>query len=266
MRRFALVTLAICLGLLPVAHTFGQSNGSSISDIGQQVLQGMSPDQRDQIMNQLGLGNGNNTGSQGLGTRRQNPEDLNDIGQQGLRRLTPEQQEEMDRLSPFLQPQDWVVITIDVNPLPASGSTSNLQQQLSANPGAVASLLGGLQQNQSPGGAANLPAGAPGQTAGTAGNPLTPSSAALAAAAASASQSSSATTATAGGYAPAAPAQPGQLRSDSNATPPVELTDEQKATRQRLIDLIRSKNPYQLSRDGMLSLPGFAPIPLAGLT
>src|SRR5438067_669467 len=33
-----------------------------------------------------------------------------------------------------------------------------------------------------------------------------------------------------------------------------------------MIDLIRSKNPYQLSRDGMLALPGFAPIPLAGLT
>ena len=33
-----------------------------------------------------------------------------------------------------------------------------------------------------------------------------------------------------------------------------------------MIDLIRSKNPYQLSRDGALTLPGFAPIPLGGLT
>ncbi|TLY57271.1 MAG: polysaccharide export protein, partial [Gammaproteobacteria bacterium] len=33
-----------------------------------------------------------------------------------------------------------------------------------------------------------------------------------------------------------------------------------------MIHLIRSKNPYQLSREGDLSLPGFAPISLAGLT
>jgi hypothetical protein len=45
-----------------------------------------------------------------------------------------------------------------------------------------------------------------------------------------------------------------------------ELTDEEKKTRDDLIDLIRSKNPYQLTRDGLLLLPGFAPMPLAGLT
>jgi hypothetical protein len=66
-----------------------------------------------------------------------------------------------------------------------------------------------------------------------------------------------ATTATAGGYAAAAPNAPGQARGDANTQVPVELTDEEKRTRQRLIDLIRSKNPYQLSRDGVLSLPGF---------
>jgi polysaccharide biosynthesis/export protein len=35
---------------------------------------------------------------------------------------------------------------------------------------------------------------------------------------------------------------------------------------QPLVDLIRSKNPYRLSRDGALMLPGFAPIPLLGLS
>ena len=35
---------------------------------------------------------------------------------------------------------------------------------------------------------------------------------------------------------------------------------------QRLIDLIRSKNPYRLSREGALTLPGFAPIALLGLS
>ncbi len=45
----------------------------------------------------------------------------------------------------------------------------------------------------------------------------------------------------------------------------MDLTDEEKDRLQNLITLIRSKNPYTLSRDGVLYLPGFAGIPLAGL-
>ena len=59
-------------------------------------------------------------------------------------------------------------------------------------------------------------------------------------------------------------AAPGANGSGADVKP--ELTDEEKKTRDDLIDLIRSKNPYQLTRDGMLLLPGFAPMPLAGLT
>lgn len=47
---------------------------------------------------------------------------------------------------------------------------------------------------------------------------------------------------------------------------PIELTQEEKEKRQKLIDLIRSRNPYRLSPEGVLMLPGFAGIPLAGLT
>src|SRR5262249_27676936 len=36
--------------------------------------------------------------------------------------------------------------------------------------------------------------------------------------------------------------------------------------RKQLVDLIRSRNPYRLSKEGVLDLPGFDPIPLAGLT
>ena len=46
----------------------------------------------------------------------------------------------------------------------------------------------------------------------------------------------------------------------------VELTQEELERRKRLVELIRSRNPYRLSREGVLSLPGFEPIPLAGLT
>jgi polysaccharide biosynthesis/export protein len=47
--------------------------------------------------------------------------------------------------------------------------------------------------------------------------------------------------------------------------PDDELTEEDEARRKKLIALIRSRNPYQLSREGVLFLPGFAGIPLAGL-
>ena len=45
-----------------------------------------------------------------------------------------------------------------------------------------------------------------------------------------------------------------------------QLSSADKQRLQTLIDLIRAKNPYQLSTDGVLTLPGFAPIPLLGLS
>lgn len=45
-----------------------------------------------------------------------------------------------------------------------------------------------------------------------------------------------------------------------------ELTQEERERRTKLVGLIKSRNPYRLSREGVLQLPGFAGIPLAGLT
>lgn len=45
-----------------------------------------------------------------------------------------------------------------------------------------------------------------------------------------------------------------------------ELSEEELERRRKLIELIRSRNPYRLSTEGQLLLPGFAGIPLAGLT
>jgi polysaccharide biosynthesis/export protein len=45
-----------------------------------------------------------------------------------------------------------------------------------------------------------------------------------------------------------------------------QLTSAEQHQLTALIDLVRSRNPYQLSADGVLTLPGFAPIPLLGLT
>ncbi len=46
----------------------------------------------------------------------------------------------------------------------------------------------------------------------------------------------------------------------------VELSQEEKEKRKKVVDLIRSHNPYRLSPEGVLVLPGFAGIALAGLT
>ncbi|HEY3784825.1 MAG TPA: hypothetical protein VGL55_06065, partial [Steroidobacteraceae bacterium] len=70
--RLILASLVACL--IPMGAAVAQSGGNpggggnSISDLEQQVLQGMSPDQRDAIMNQLGIGNGAN-GQNGNGRR-----------------------------------------------------------------------------------------------------------------------------------------------------------------------------------------------------
>lgn len=45
-----------------------------------------------------------------------------------------------------------------------------------------------------------------------------------------------------------------------------ELSEEELERRRKLIDLVRSRNPYRLSSEGQLLLPGFSGIPLAGLT
>jgi polysaccharide biosynthesis/export protein len=45
-----------------------------------------------------------------------------------------------------------------------------------------------------------------------------------------------------------------------------QMSDEEKTFSSGLMDLIRSKNPYRLTRDGVLELPGFQGIPLLGLT
>ncbi|MGE0189084.1 MAG: SLBB domain-containing protein [Steroidobacteraceae bacterium] len=46
----------------------------------------------------------------------------------------------------------------------------------------------------------------------------------------------------------------------------IPLSEKEKKDLNDLVTLIRSKNPYRLARDGSLQLPGFVPMPLAGLT
>jgi protein involved in polysaccharide export with SLBB domain len=60
--------------------------------------------------------------------------------------------------------------------------------------------------------------------------------------------------------------QPAQVVKIPVTEPDVPLTELEKTKLKDLIDLVRSKNPYKLSRDGSLQLTGFTAMPLAGLT
>jgi len=50
------------------------------------------------------------------------------------------------------------------------------------------------------------------------------------------------------------------------AEPAPEYSEEERLQLDKVIKIIRERNPYLLDRDGVLQLPGLRPIPLAGLT
>lgn len=56
-----------------------------------------------------------------------------------------------------------------------------------------------------------------------------------------------------------------QVQAQPTPSPAPELSEADKAGLTNLINLIRSRNPYTLSREGVLYLPGFRGIQLAGL-
>jgi protein involved in polysaccharide export with SLBB domain len=248
---FFALSVTLFIGIDPAN---GQIPGS-IADTGLQILQGLSPEQRSALSQQLG-GLGGTQGAAGArlqpGTEEQQALMLQQQRDQIMD--TQKQRAELQRLSPFLQAEDWVVITIDWSPLPGLPPS-----QLLAVPGALGTL-GGLQGYPTTLG--SLPpttALVPNQSGALAAQ------SAMAAAGAGAPTSNSPENVTAGGYALPPPPCTG-LNCDTSAPARPELTEGEKRRRQDLIDLIRSKNPYQLSRDGVLVLPGFAPIPVAGLT
>jgi polysaccharide biosynthesis/export protein len=261
-------TLVICLD-----PAYGQQTPGSTSpvDTGLQILQGLGPDQLNSITQAIGGGGlgglGGLGGAQGgLGAHitpmTEEQQSLLLQQQRDMLREQEKQRTEQTRLSPFLQAEDWVIITIDFVPLPAPPQQSvTLPQQafagLGAFPGAQQqSLLNGLGPTLS---------ASPATSAQGVGSNLASQQAAAAAAGAGGQTSNAAQNVTAGGYAPLPPPCTG-LNCDANQPTQPVLTTEERKLRQDFIDLIRSKNPYQLSRDGVLSLPGFAPIPLSGLT
>lgn len=252
MRLVAMLALS-AIGFIPCAPVSGQSSSdSSPIDGGLQMLQGLSPDQRDSIMNQLGggVGGGIGAGSQSQGGRdRQNDQQQGDMDQDRAEQLK-RQEEEFDLRSPYLKGDDWIIVAIDINPLASLTQSPNQQSQ---------------QQQQQANGLSGLP-----PSALSALGTSSPAAAALLGGATAQSSNGVGPNPNANGNNANGGNGNGAANGSSNPNlqqvAKSDLTDEELKERDKLLDLIRSKNPYQLSHDGALFLPGFAPIPLGGLT
>src|SRR5256885_11175689 len=108
--------------------------GQTTTNMGLQMLQGLSPEQRAAISQQLGgSGPQGRLGTQGeLSGRGEQAADeqLTFMLQQQRNLLMDAQKQraELDRLSPFLQGEDWIIITIDSSPLAAETEKSTTLQ------------------------------------------------------------------------------------------------------------------------------------------
>jgi polysaccharide export outer membrane protein len=208
-----------------------------------QTFQGLTPEQQQAIRNALG-GAGQAAGGSDLGLRR--PGELTQADQQEQmrreRQRSAEGEEETEPLIPVLKHEDWVIIEIDYQ-LPPRPVPPYLQALYS---NAATGLGGAAAVSQS---AANSAQAAAAQIESQTGvrpfapNPTSPTPA----------------------MSPG-----GQVVTNANGSPvtpfEAQLSDGQRERLDKLMTLVRSKNPYRLSLDGALTLPGFPPIDLLGLT
>ena len=237
----ASVFLSIASFLGSSDRVFGQTGGFTPSADQIQMFQNLSPDQQQQILQSLGGGSSSNgggglgalSGLSGLGTslsgsggRTGLSSDLTDNASNRNRRPS-DQDEEREPAIPVYRGDDWVIIEVDFHLSPRAVPSAN--------------ALNGMTGQQSSSAQSIL--------------------AAMAAQAASGSGSS-----TSGGGVSAPPGFSSLLQPSDDPYAPEQLKEQDIKRLRDLIDLIRSRNPYQLTHDGSLILPGFAEISLVGLT
>jgi polysaccharide biosynthesis/export protein len=240
-----LLILAICFALFG-QQAQGQTSTPTPEDL--QVFQGLTPEQQQAVRNALGSAGVTSYGAYSAGQRPagalSESQQLDQMRRERLR--SSESQNETEALIPVLKGEDWVIVEIDYQ-LPPRPVPPYLQSVYSSptQTGLGGGALTAVQQSGAASGAQTAAA----QVAAQTGVP----SAAQSPAGAGAVKSTS-----------------GQLIVNSNGSPvtafEAQLPDDDRARLDVLMTLIRSKNPYRLSRDGALTLPGFPPIALLGLT
>ncbi len=244
--RGLLWALALLLGC--IAGSAQLALGQSAPSAEQlQIFQGLSPEQQQAILesmskggngglggssDQAGFGNADRTSTDQFGRPRTfNPYGTSDSkGKAGDRKkLDEEDQEEQDSLIPVLKARDWVIVEIDFQlpPRPVPPYEAALYAPQSAQATAMA-------------------------------------------AATDAQKAQSAQTAAGAGLASNGAAASNGLQANASGQPmtafEASLSEDRRSRLEKLMMLVRSKNPYRLGADGSLTLPGFAPMPLLGLT
>lgn len=246
MRTLLLAAAAVVLPWMLALSTPAYAQGALPTPSPEQLelLKNLSPDQRDAIMRQVtgGAGTGSLGGSSTTSRDRQTP-DQNELDRQRaqaaeLQRRIEERQDTDDAPLrnglPILRGDDSVIVVIDLR--------RQQPDQQGQQPGGVGA--NGLPNGQ---GVPGMPGVVPGM-AGVSGVQGVP------------------------GVVPGTAIGVDSNSMSGNATPAQqrlrtpELTQEEREKRQKFVDLVRSRNPYRLNPDGVLQLPGFAGIPLAGLT
>jgi polysaccharide biosynthesis/export protein len=235
---FAVLSILSVLG--SADRVYGQTQSVTPTPEQIDMFRNLSPDQQQAILQSLGGGGGLGalsglTGggtSSGTGAAAQRGESQdNTLGTNRNRRPSDEDQE-TEPLIPVLRGDDWVIIEIDWHlgsrllPAPGQPSTGALPT----------SQLQNLQAAQA--------AAAAGQAAPNVQNPQNPQN-------------------VPSNLNPNSPLSPQTM---SELMAPEPLTERDIKRLKDMMELIRSKNPYRLSHDGVLTLPGFGDMPLAGLT
>lgn len=234
-----LVVSAFCLGL---CGEWAEGQVTPTPDQ-LQTFQGLTPEQQQQIRNALGAAGGTQAyGAYGAGERAgggvTETDRLNQLQREQLKKA--EAGEEVEPLVPVLKSEDWVIIEVDY--------------QLSPRP--IPPYLQPLYA---------------GQIAPTGPSATPQTNAAQVAAAQIAAQTGVANaTQSPGATGSAVLDATGRPIANSNGSPVTafeqQLSEDDRARLDALMTLIRSRNPYRLSVDGALTLPGFPPIALLGLT
>jgi polysaccharide biosynthesis/export protein len=228
------------LGLWLIAGSaYGQASGGGGGGGGigggglMQMFQGLTPDEQQTIMNQLGSGGALGSGTtaltfgQSLGNMTQ--AQMQQLQQQMISVREKRAQQEQQPAIPLLQGGDWVIVEIGFHlaprtPTAARPNTAALQQALGSQGGS--SALSGLS-SLSPQTLQALQSSVQGGSGNSTADATQPSAA----------------------MAPAGN---------------VSMADSERLN--ALMSMIRDHNPYQLSPDGELMLPGLPSVPLLGLT
>ena len=230
-----------------------------------EIFRNLSPEQQQQAMEALGGGRnggggslgggalgGGSTGQGGAnGLQRQEQQEFERqqrLNEQDRERRAEEEGTDYEPLIPRFKGDDSLIVEVDFHLRPrATEARALIMQGINPQTGLPASASANGQQPQQ-----QLDQLGEGFTSGST---MDSSSAAAPAVALPG----------AGLAAQAAAANNADIAADQQRKTAL-LSEEEKADLQKLIDLIRSKNPYKLNHDGVLFLPGFFGIPLAGLT